>query len=147
MYSQGNISSREIKDSEYYNKEVKLLKAKVRSVYMVKLEKRCQVKPKSLSKELLAAKRTAQKTFLWSGLRNEGSCWSEFYKYVKSRKENKEIVPAIKDRNEEISTQSTGKANTSILISYYISVFCCDHNIPKIQLADSGETFIININY
>jgi hypothetical protein len=33
MYSHGNISSRWRKDSEYYNKEVKPLKAKVSSVY------------------------------------------------------------------------------------------------------------------
>jgi hypothetical protein len=40
---------------------------------------------------------------------------------------------------------STEEAN--ILNSYYdyASVFCCDHNVPKIQLANSGETFIINI--
>jgi len=34
MYSQGNISSRERKDSEYYNKEVERLKTKVRSVIL-----------------------------------------------------------------------------------------------------------------
>ena len=38
--------------------------------------------------------------------------------------------------------KSTEKAN--ILNSCYASVFCCDHNIPKIQLANSGETFITN---
>jgi len=33
---------------------------------------------------------------------------------------------------------------TNILNSHYASVFCCDRNIPKIQLANAGETFIIN---
>jgi hypothetical protein len=29
------------------------------------------------------------------------------------------------------------------LNSYYAYVFCCEHNIPKIKLANSGEIFII----
>ena len=95
---------------------------------------------KRVPKELLAAKKTAQETFLWSLLRNEGNCWSEFYKYVKRWKGNREIIPAIKNRNRMIITDSTEKAN--ILNSNYASVFCCDHNILKIQLANSGETFI-----
>ena len=77
-----------------------------------------------------------------SVLRNEGNCWSEFYKYVTNRKENREIIPAITDRNGEISTDFIGKAN--VLNSYYSTVFCCGHNIPRIQLAKSCETFIFN---
>jgi len=95
-----------------------------------------------LSKELLAAKRTAQETFLPSVLRNEGNYLSEFYKYVKRRKGNREIIPAIKDHNGTIITETTEKAN--ILNSYYAFVFCCDRNIPGIELADPGETLIIN---
>jgi len=38
--------------------------------------------------------------------------------------------------------KSTVKAN--ILNSCCAPVFCCDHNIPKIQLVNSGETFIID---
>ena len=95
-----------------------------------------------LSTELLAAKRTAQQTFLLSVLRNEGNCLSEFYKYVKRRKGNREIIPAIKDNNGTIITETTEKAN--ILNSYYAFVFCCDRNIPGIELADPGETCIIN---
>ena len=41
-----------------------------------------------------------------------------------------------------IITDSIAKANT--LNSYYAAIFCCDHNIPKIQLANLGETFIIS---
>jgi hypothetical protein len=48
----------------------------------------------------------------------------------------------IKNHNGTIITDCTEKAN--ILNSYYKSVFCCDHNILKIQLANSGETFITN---
>ena len=130
-------------DPEFYNEAVKRLKAKVRRIYNKrKLGERYQVELKSLSKELLAAKKTAQETFLWSALRNEGNCWPEFYKYVKSRKGNREIIPANKDRNGTISTDSTG--NDNILNSSYSSVFCCDHNIPEIQLATSGENVIIN---
>jgi hypothetical protein len=53
-----------------------------------------------------------------------------------------EIISAIKSQNRTIVTDSIAKAN--ILNSYYASVFCCDRNIPKIQLANSGETFIIS---
>jgi len=53
-----------------------------------------------------------------------------------------EIIPAIKDHNGTIITGTTEKAY--ILNSYYASVLCCDPNIPKIKLANSGETFIIN---
>jgi len=61
---------------------------------------------------------------------------------VKRRKGNREIIPAIKDHNGTIIANATEKAN--IFTSYYASVFCCDRNIPKIQLANWGETFIIN---
>jgi len=61
---------------------------------------------------------------------------------VKRRKGNTEIIPAIKDHNGTIITDTTEKANN--LNSYYASVFCCDRNTPGIKLANSGETFIIN---
>jgi hypothetical protein len=57
------------------------------------------VELKSLFKELLAAQKIAQGTFLRSVLRNEGNCWSEFYRYVKNRKGNVEIIPPFEDRN------------------------------------------------
>ena len=69
-----------------YNKEVKRFKVKVRIVYNKrKLGQRYQLELKRLSKELLAANKTAHETFLLSILRNEGNCWSEFYKYVERR--------------------------------------------------------------
>jgi len=55
---------------------------------------------------------------------------------------NGEIIPAITEHKGMIITDSTEKAN--ILNSYNASIFCCDCNIPKIQLANSGETLIIN---
>jgi hypothetical protein len=85
-------------DSKYYNKDVKRLKVRVRSTYnKIKLGQRYQVELKRLSKELPAEKKkNAHYTFLRSVLRNEGNCWSEFCKYVKRRKGNREIIPAIK---------------------------------------------------
>ena len=56
------------------------------------------------------------------------------FRSVKRRKGNREIIPSVKDHKGTIIVDSTGKPN--ILISYYASVFCCDHNIPKIQLAN-----------
>jgi len=74
-------------DPEYYYKEVKQLKGNIIRIYSKrKLGQWYQVEMKRLSKEMLAAKKTAQETFLWSVLRNGGNCWSEFYKYVKRRK-------------------------------------------------------------
>jgi hypothetical protein len=56
-------------DPEYYNKEVKQHKAKVITAYNKgKLDERYQVEMKRVSKELLAARKTAQETFLQSVL-------------------------------------------------------------------------------
>jgi len=122
---------------------VKWHKAKVRIVYNKgKLGERYQVELKRVPKELLAARKTAQETFLQSVPQNEGNCWSEFYKNVNRQEGNREIIPALNDQNRAIITDSTG--DTNILNSYYSSVFCCDHNIQKVQLANWGETFITN---
>jgi hypothetical protein len=67
-------------DPEYYNKEVKRLKVKVRRAYNTrKLGEHYQEELKRLSNNLLTAKRNAQETFLSSVLQNEGKSWSEFY--------------------------------------------------------------------
>jgi len=68
-------------DPENYNKEIKRLKSKVRKEYnRRKLGVHCTEKLKQLSKQLLAAKKLAQETFLKSILSKEGKCWSDFYK-------------------------------------------------------------------
>jgi len=59
----------------------------------------------------------------------------------KSEKET-ETLPANQNHNGTIITDSTDKAN--ILNSYYAFVFCCYRNIPKIELVNSSQTFIIN---
>jgi hypothetical protein len=62
-------------DPEYYNKEVKQLKVKVRKVYSKrKFGQHYQAALNRLSKELLAAKKKAQETFLRAVLQNEGNC-------------------------------------------------------------------------
>jgi hypothetical protein len=61
-------------DPEYYNREVKRLKVKVRKVYSKrKFGQHYQAAVKRLSKELLVAKKNAQETFLRWVLQNEGS--------------------------------------------------------------------------
>jgi len=50
---------------------------------------------KRLSKEFLVAKKKAQETFLLSVLQNEGRCWTEFYRYVKRSKGNRELTRQI----------------------------------------------------
>jgi len=87
-------------DPEYYNKQIKRLKSKARKEYnRRKLAVHCTEKLRQLSKQLLATKKWAQEAFLKSVLIKEGKCWSDFYKYVKRRKGNKENIPAIKDCN------------------------------------------------
>jgi len=99
---------------------------------------------KRQSRQLLTAKKNAQEAYLRSVLQNEGKCWTEFYKYVKRRKGNRENIPAIKDCNDRPIRVSIEKANS--LNSYYVSVFGCEQNIPKIQTNHSSEPFTININ-
>jgi hypothetical protein len=85
-------------DPEYYNKEIKRLKLKVRKAYnRRKLGVQCTEELKHLSKQLLAAKKSAHEAFLKSILSNEGKCWNEFYKYVKRRRGNRENIPSIND--------------------------------------------------
>ena len=91
-------------------------------------------KLKHLSKQLRAAKKEAQEAFLKSILNKEGKCWSNFYKYVKRRKENRDNIPAIKDGDGRIVTLPTEKAN--LINLYYSSLFSSEDNIPHIQ----GET-------
>jgi len=108
-------------DPEYYNKEIKQSKSKVRKAYnRRKLGVHCTEKLKQLSKQLLAAKKSAQEAFLKSILSKEGKCWSDFYKYVKRRKGNRENIPAIKDCNGRFITDAIQKPIrlTSIIRQY-----------------------------
>jgi hypothetical protein len=65
-----------------------------------------------------------------------------FYKYAKKRKGNRKIIPAIKDGNGRLTTDSIEKANSFNF--YYSSVFSCERSIPQIQNANSGEPFAIS---
>jgi hypothetical protein len=119
-------------DPEYYNKDIRRLKAKVRKAYNSrKLEVQYMEKLKYLSKKLLAAKKEAQEAFLKSILNKEGKCWSDFYKYIKRHKGNRDNIPAIKDGDGRIITDPTEKAN--LINLYYSSIFSSEDNIPHIQ--------------
>ena len=131
-------------DPEYYNKEIKRLNSKGRKEYnRRKLGVHCTEKLKQLSKQLLAAKKSAQEAFLKSTLSKEGKCWSDFYKYVKRRKGNKENIPAIKDCNGRIITDAIEKANT--FKSYYSTVFSGEGNILHRQGENTGDPFTTDI--
>ena len=108
-----------------------------------KLGVHCKEKLKQLSKQLLAAKKSAQEAFLKSILSKEGKCWSDFYKYVKRRKGNKENIPAIKDCNGRIITDAIEKANT--FNSYYSAVFSSEGNILHIQGENTADPFTADI--
>jgi hypothetical protein len=58
------------------------------------------------------------------------------------RKGNKENIPAIKDVNGQLITNSIEKPNSFNL--YYSSVFSCERIIPQIQRANSREPFAIS---
>jgi len=70
---------RKYSDSEYYNKVIKRLKSKVRKEYnRRKLGVYCIEILKQISKQLLAAKKSAQEAFLKSVLSKEDKYWSDF---------------------------------------------------------------------
>jgi hypothetical protein len=131
-------------DPEYYNREVKRLKVKVRKAYnRSKYRQNHQAELKQLSKELLLAKKKAQEAFLRSVLQNADRCWTEFYKYVKRRRGNRENILAVKDSNGKLVTEPVEKAN--VLSSYYASIFSSERNNIEIESTDSGTPFTVNI--
>jgi hypothetical protein len=80
------------------------------------------------------------------GLKNEGRCWTEFYKYVTRRKGNRENNPAIKENIGKLITDPIERANS--LNCHYASLFSCERNTrnPQIQSTESGKPFNIRIN-
>jgi len=76
-------------------------------------------------------------------LSKEGKCWSDFYKYIKRRKGNKENIPAIKDCNGRIITDAIRKANT--FNSYYSTVFSSEGHMLHIQGENTGDPFTTDI--
>ena len=128
-------------DPEYYNKEVKQLKVKVRKM----CNKRKFGQPYQANmKQLLVAKKKAHETFSCLVIQNEGRCWIEFFKYVKWQKGNRENIPAIKNHKGKLITDPIEKTNS--LNSYYVSLFSCKRNNPHIQSTESGKPFTISIN-
>jgi hypothetical protein len=131
-------------DPEYYNKDIKRLKAKVRKAHNKrKLGVHYMDKLKQLSRQLLAAKKQAQETYLNSILSKEGKCWSDFYKYVKRRKGNRENIPAINDGGGRIITDPAEKAN--LLNFYYSTIFSREDSIPQIQEVNKTKPFVMDI--
>jgi hypothetical protein len=132
-------------DPQYCNRVVKRLRVKVRKVYnRSKYRQNYQAELKRLSKELLLAKKKDQETFLRLVLQNVGKCWTEFYKYVKRRRGNRENIPANKDLNRKLVTEPKEEAYT--LNSYYASVFSSESTNTEIQSTDSGKPFTVKIN-
>ena len=132
-------------DPEYYNKEIKWLKSRVRKTYnRRKLGVHYIEELRKLSKQLLSAKKSAQEAFFKTILSKEGKYWSVFYKYIKRRKGNRENIPAIKVCNGQIITDWTEKANSQNL--YYLTVFSSKSNILHIQGENTGDPFKVDIN-
>jgi len=104
-----------------------------------KLAVHCTEILKQQPKQLLAAKKSAQEQFLQSILSKEDKCWSDFYKYVKSRKGNKEIIATINDCNGRIITDAKENANT--FNSYYSTLFSNKDNILHLHSENTGDLF------
>jgi len=97
---------------QYYNKEVKRLKIKVRKMYNKNILAALPSGSEIFIQGIMVAKKKAQETFLRSILQNEGRCWTEIYKYVKRRKGNRETIPAFKDQFGRLVTDPIGKAKS-----------------------------------
>jgi hypothetical protein len=76
-------------------------------------------------------------------LKNEGNCWTDFYKYVKRCKGSRQNIPSIKDSNGSILTDATKKAN--MFNTYYSTVFNSQDNIPHTHSGNSGVPFITDV--
>ena len=92
----------------------------------------------------MVAKKKAQETFLISVIQKEGRCWTEFYKYVKRHKGNRENIPAIKGHIGTLITDPLEKANS--LNSNYASIFSRESSNSEIQQTQSGNPFTFNIS-
>jgi len=103
-----------------------------------------QAELRRLSKELLVTKTKARKTFLRSVLQNEGRCWTEFCKYVKRRKGNRESIAAIKDYNGKLVTDPLEEVKSRD--SYYASQLSYESNNPEIRTTQSDKPFTIITN-
>jgi hypothetical protein len=82
----------------------------------------------------------AYESFLRSVLKNEGKCWTLFYKYVKRHKGNREGIAVIKDGNGHLIIDSLEKANSSNFC--YSSVFSSELSISQIQRANSFGPYV-----
>jgi hypothetical protein len=90
---------------------VKKLKLKARKAYNKrKLGQQNREDLKRILKQLLLVKKMHMRL-----LKIYNKCWAEFYKYAKRRKGNRENVPAIKDGNGRLITDST---EISIILWY-----------------------------
>ena len=74
---------------------------------------------------------------------NEGKCWTEFYKYAKLRKGNRDNIPTIKDCNGRLINDSIDKGNS--LNSCYATLFGCERNVTQTTTTHSAEPFTIDI--
>ena len=97
-----------------------------------------------LSKELLVAKKTAKGKLLRSVLQNDGRCWAEFCKYVRRHKGKRESIPAIRDNEGKLVTDTIAKANA--LNNYYASLFSRESINLQIQATETGISFTTSTN-
>jgi hypothetical protein len=92
---------------------VKRLKVKARSAHNKRnLRRALSSGTETTIPAVAGSQETGAEGILRSVLRNEGKCWTEFNKYVKIRKGNRENTPVTKDCNGRLVTDSVEKANS-----------------------------------
>jgi hypothetical protein len=100
-------------DPDYYNKDVKKLKLMVRKGY----NRRNSWQPavsrgtEATIKAIAISQTKCAGDIFEDCIKNEGNCWTEFYKYVKRRKSNRKNIPAIKVISGRLFTDSIENAN------------------------------------
>ena len=68
----------------------------------------------------------------------------QFYKYVRRHKGNRESIPANRDNEGKLVTDTIEKANA--LNNYYASLFSRESINPQIQATETGKSFTISTN-
>ena len=110
---------------------------------MKKIRVHYREEAKQLSKQRLAAKKSAQDAVLKSVLSKEYKCWAELHRYLNSAKEKGKIFLPLKNYNGRITTVSIKEFKSINFL--YSTVYSSDGNIQHIQEEKTCEPLTIVI--
>lgn len=131
-------------DPEYYTREIRSLKRKVRKAYNKRhASSELMQKFKSLARELVLKKKAAHDSYMQNLFGSDGNGWKNFYRYVRRRKGNSNDLSMIMSSDGKIYTDKQAIANE--LNVWYGSVF----NKSKrcvLTLNDESDCSVFQIN-